>query len=90
MTIHSGFRATNARNVKSRADIFAIEKSPITGVSLRYFIETKLWSGKVGVEVVDRVSNLIVSTARCRQGKRIIRIQIPLARSRSILGCNLL
>jgi hypothetical protein len=43
------------------ADIFALEKSPCSGVRLRYFVETKLWTGKIGVEVVDRVSGAIVN-----------------------------
>lgn len=43
------------------ADIFALEKSPLIGVKLRYFVETKLWTGKIGVEVVDRVSGAIVN-----------------------------
>ena len=53
MVVHVGRRADTG------ADIFALEKSPLSGVSLRYFVETKLWSGKVGVEVVDRVSGAI-------------------------------
>jgi len=42
-------------NPKTAADIFAIEKSNISGSRIRYFIEVKRWKDKVGVEIVDRI-----------------------------------
>ena len=60
---HRGFHAVVhlGRRKDTGADILAVEQSPITGVNVRYFVEAKLWSRKVGVEVVDRVCGAITN-----------------------------
>ena len=43
------------RSGRTAADVFALRRIDATGNEVRFFIETKRWKKRVGVEVVDRV-----------------------------------